>query len=123
MWAMGVIIFSLLCGRHPFDGGNNQQRLFNKIQTCDYDFSPDSIWSKVSSECVDLIEKLLSPCVQKRLSPEQALKHDWFDSINNQTVDVINQEIIDTLIRHKKKSNFMYICNRIIMSSLIDPSK
>ena len=73
MWALGVIIFSLLCGRHPFDEPK-RNILFQKIQYCDYEFLPNSIWDNISNECIELIENLLEPNPMKRFSPEQALK-------------------------------------------------
>ena len=68
MWAIGVIMYAMLAGRHPFDEPN-QNALFQKIMSCDYVFEPENIWSSISKDCVDLIEKLLEPNVANRLTP------------------------------------------------------
>jgi len=68
MWSLGVIVFTLLAGRHPFYSSNNTQ-LFNLIQTCDYQFEPKSIWENVSNDCKDFIEELLEPNKESRLTP------------------------------------------------------
>ena len=43
MWAIGVILFSLISGYHPFEG-DNDDKLVSVIVTCDYDFKPEDIW-------------------------------------------------------------------------------
>ena len=77
MWALGVIIFVLLAGKHPFDA-DSDRKLFNKILSCDYDFVPENIWENISKECIELIRKLLEPKIEERYTPEQALNHSWF---------------------------------------------
>ena len=72
MWSIGVIIFSLLCGYHPFDN-DDEDELVNLILTCDYDFKPEKTWDNISRECKRFIEQLLEPNIAKRLTPEQAL--------------------------------------------------
>lgn len=47
MWSVGVIIYYLISGVHPFRGATKDD-LFLKIQTCDYEFSPDRTWDDVS---------------------------------------------------------------------------
>ena len=43
MWAIGVILFSLISGYHPFEG-DSDDKLVSVIVTCDYDFKPEDIW-------------------------------------------------------------------------------
>ena len=77
MWSVGVIIYFLVSGIHPFRA-ENKEELFVKIQSCDYEFMPNSIWQDISDDCQNLIEGLLEPNVSQRLSPDMALKHAWF---------------------------------------------
>ena len=79
MWALGVVIFVLLAGDHPFTA-QTDQKLFNKILSCDYDFEPESIWDNISTECKELVKKLLEPKIEDRLTTEQALNHGWFSN-------------------------------------------
>lgn len=77
MWSVGVIIYFLVSGIHPFQGNNNKE-LFKSISSCDYDFEPEHLWQNISGDCKNLIEGLLEPNVKKRLTPDMALKHPWF---------------------------------------------
>ena len=43
MWSVGVIIYFLVSGIHPFLAEDNDE-LFKKIVSCDYDFEPEDIW-------------------------------------------------------------------------------
>lgn len=54
MWSIGVIIYTLVCRSHPFDGSEEETKL--KILTTDYQFQPNDIWDQVSYECKDLIQ-------------------------------------------------------------------
>ena len=55
MWSIGVIIFSLLCGYHPFDN-DDEDDLVNLILCCDYEFKPERIWDSISKDCKKFIE-------------------------------------------------------------------
>jgi calcium-dependent protein kinase len=66
-WSIGVITFILLAGFPPFNG-SNENIVYSKIQTCDYDFDP-KIWNKTSSLARDFIENLLKPNEKLRLTP------------------------------------------------------
>lgn len=46
MWSAGVILFMLLGGYPPFYD-RNEQKMFLKIEECDYDFN-DPVWEDVS---------------------------------------------------------------------------
>lgn len=69
MWSLGVILYQLISSKLPFED-NNEDGLFRKIQSTDYDFVPSEFWDGISFESKDLIEKLLEPNIKKRLTPE-----------------------------------------------------
>ena len=79
MWALGVIIFTLLCGHLPFDQPV-RENLWGAIMCNDYQFLPNTIWDYISDQCKDVIESLLEPNLEKRLTPTEALKMPWFES-------------------------------------------
>ena len=77
MWSLGVIVYYLLTAKFPFDiAKGNRQKLNKKIICCDYAFPEDKGWRN-RKECKDFIERLLEPQVQKRMTPQQALEHQW----------------------------------------------
>ncbi len=75
MWAAGVIIFTILGGYLPFDE-QTQKKLFTKIVSGNFKFDPE-YWDAVSEDAKDLIRKLLTVDMKKRLTAEQALHHHW----------------------------------------------
>ena len=75
MWSLGVITYCLLCGYPPFNADNDQQ-LFRKIKTCDYEFYMPE-WGSVSDEAKNFIEGLLKLDPKNRMTPEMALAHPW----------------------------------------------
>jgi calcium/calmodulin-dependent protein kinase I len=56
-WSIGIILYIMLCGFPPFYDESNQ-KLFEAISTCTYEF-PSPFFDKVSDSAKDLISKLL----------------------------------------------------------------
>ncbi|GLD92067.1 hypothetical protein PINS_up000600 [Pythium insidiosum] len=78
MWALGVVLYILLCGYHPFDPTNDatDAELQKRIMAGQADMaSPE--WHALSSDARDLIERLLVAEPANRLTAEQVLAHPW----------------------------------------------
>lgn len=71
MWSAGIVLFNLLCGTFPFKG-QNEKELFNKI--CNGTFQ---IPNSVSVSAHNMLQKLLCLNPKKRITAENALKHEW----------------------------------------------
>jgi len=83
MWGLGVILFMMLCGRPPFDAKTgNDEDIFRVIIKGNYRMD-DNEWLDVSSECKDLVRKLLQKKPNKRITASQALKHPWISESHN----------------------------------------
>uniref|UniRef100_A0AAY4CM64 Doublecortin-like kinase 3 n=1 Tax=Denticeps clupeoides TaxID=299321 RepID=A0AAY4CM64_9TELE len=80
VWAMGVILYVLLCGFPPFRSAErNQTELFRLIRAGElHFFSP--YWDMVSTGAKDLIRALLQVNPKGRLTATQTLQHDWLRS-------------------------------------------
>eukprot|EP01126_Amoeba_proteus_P041020 TRINITY_DN4400_c0_g1_i8.p1 TRINITY_DN4400_c0_g1~~TRINITY_DN4400_c0_g1_i8.p1 ORF type:complete len:831 (-),score=192.34 TRINITY_DN4400_c0_g1_i8:633-3125(-) len=74
MWAIGVVIYVMLCGFPPFDGESDTDVLCN-IMNIAYDF-PSPEWDDISENAKDFIRSLMTES-DKRMSAAQALKHPW----------------------------------------------
>jgi len=70
-----------LCGYPPF----HDEQVIKKYKTildANYKFhSP--YWDNVSEQAKDLILHLLVVDPKKRLTPKEALQHDWFNKVND----------------------------------------
>ncbi|XP_076157895.1 serine/threonine-protein kinase DCLK3 [Alosa pseudoharengus] len=102
VWAMGVILYILLCGFPPFRSTErNQVELFKLIRAGDLHFlSP--YWDKISEGVKDLIRGLLRVDPKGRLTAQQAMQHSWVRSrgrshgINHHTQHRPQMTITDT---------------------------
>lgn len=81
VFSAGVILYSLLTGGPCFKsakGDFNEVIKLNKL--CKVEFS-EKAWSNVSQNARELVELMLERDPAKRISCEEALKHDWFFQI------------------------------------------
>ena len=81
MWAIGVVLFILLSGYHPFDptGDATDEELQKQILDGAADWN-DPVWENVSTEAKGLVAALLRTDPAKRLSIEQLLQESWLRS-------------------------------------------
>jgi serine/threonine protein kinase len=75
MWALGVIMFTMVGGYPPFFAATNKE-LFPKILHAKFDYDDDS-WGEIHQDCKDMIKGLLSINPQERWSCQQVLECQW----------------------------------------------
>lgn len=76
IWSVGVILYMALTGKVPFDGKTDEE-INDKILSKTYnDLDPRLLAH--SLEVRDLLDKLLEKDKNKRITAEDALKHEWF---------------------------------------------
>jgi MAP kinase interacting serine/threonine kinase len=114
MWSLGVITYSLLAGRPPFEGKCDskcgwdegepcdecQESLFNAIQSGKLEF-PDNIFRNISREVIDLISRLLSKCPKMRPTPEEILSHPWFKEDDLKRLGQIKRNVATNQLRNE----------------------
>ena len=76
IWSCGVMLYQLLSNSFPFEA-KDEVDLKTKLLRGTYD-TQTKVWSKISKEAIDLIQKMLEKDPQKRISAKEALSHDWF---------------------------------------------
>jgi len=73
VWALGIIIFTLLVGKPPYEG-ENVQSTYVRIKKNTYKFPEDC---QISYLAKDLIQKILVPNPVLRFTLEDILRHPW----------------------------------------------
>ncbi|XP_055013594.1 serine/threonine-protein kinase DCLK3 [Boleophthalmus pectinirostris] len=83
IWALGVLLYILLCGFPPFRSHErDQEELFQLIKQAHLHFlSP--YWDPISEEAKHLVRMLLQPDPLLRLTAEQTLMHPWVKAMTS----------------------------------------
>lgn len=84
LWSIGVILYTMLVGRPPFET-SNVKTTYKRIRMNFYTF-PDHI--TISKEAKDLVQNLLKKEPEWRLSLDQVMSHDFFSGEYPQTLPV-----------------------------------
>ncbi|CAM9250262.1 unnamed protein product [Choristocarpus tenellus] len=71
VWSSGIVLYAMLAGRLPFDGGNTSRTL--QMITRDEVIYPPHFSPRVK----DLLKGLLMKCPDKRIKVNEALQHPW----------------------------------------------
>lgn len=83
MWALGCVLYTLLCGFPPFYD-ESIQVLTEKVARGQYTFlSP--WWDDISKGAQDLVSHLLTVDPEKRYTIEEFLNHPWIKQTNEVT--------------------------------------
>ncbi|ODV95617.1 hypothetical protein PACTADRAFT_50313 [Pachysolen tannophilus NRRL Y-2460] len=78
IWAIGVMMYALLCGKPPFQS-KDVQVIYERIKQNDYHF-PNDDKVQISNEAKKLISDILATNPLQRPSLEDILEYPWFKS-------------------------------------------
>ncbi|OMJ79034.1 hypothetical protein SteCoe_21017 [Stentor coeruleus] len=107
IWSCGVILYTLLSGRPPFTGENDEEVL-QKISRGLVSFDRP-IWASISSSAKSLLRKMLTKDPSFRISAEGALHHDWI--VQNTSKPILDQQIQESQINSLENlKNFRAEC-------------
>jgi len=92
IWALGITIYSILCGYLPFwNAENDRRKLWHKIKRCEYEF-PESEWNDISADAKNLVKSLLRTSPQKRLTGKQIIEHSF--CVKKQSTESLSKNVI-----------------------------
>ena len=107
IWALGIIMYLLLSGNHPFVC-KTEHELYAKIKKGKVNFDGEE-WSTISIFAKKLILKLLEVDPNKRYSAKQALQHPWFTKdlnlVEKDSPHPIGRNVLNMLKNIKKNSS------------------
>ncbi|OCL05521.1 Pkinase-domain-containing protein [Glonium stellatum] len=117
MWALGCVLYTLLCGFPPFYD-ESIQTLTEKVARGQYTFlSP--WWDDISKPAQDLVSHLLTVDPEKRYDIKQFLNHPWIREIEEPTYAAADAPPLATPLYMRQKEfdksadplqpNFAYI--------------
>src|SRR6195952_4462992 len=105
MWAMGCVLYTLLCGFPPFYD-ESIQTLTEKVARGQYTFlSP--WWDDISKPAQDLVSHLLTVDPEKRYNIQQFLNHPWIRESEEETHAAADAPPLATPL--VQRQNFAYL--------------
>ncbi|XP_063403821.1 serine/threonine-protein kinase 33-like isoform X1 [Mytilus trossulus] len=89
VWAMGVIMYSLLCGSPPFKA-NTEEELYEIIKKGEIDYTTNPVWNTISEDAKKCIELMLRTDPAHRSSASEVLHHAWITGIQRESRNVLD---------------------------------
>lgn len=83
IWSVGVVLYQLACGRHPFanrNGYENVRMLYQDISSTELSFDNPQ-WDRISQDMQDMLKMMLNKDERKRASVRQIMEHPWWDAL------------------------------------------
>jgi serine/threonine-protein kinase Chk2 len=90
IWSLGVVLYICLCGFPPFSdelySPENPYTLSQQIKMGRFDY-PSPYWDSVGDPALDLIDRMLTVDVERRITVEECLEHPWITMRNMSLTD------------------------------------
>ncbi len=80
LWSIGMILYEMLYGFHPFGYCKNIKQLIHSVDKNEIQIPPKKTKNKnVSEECLDLLRGLLQKTTSNRITWTEFFKHPWLN--------------------------------------------
>ena len=101
IWSLGVFMYLILLGKHPFKG-KNLHSIQEKASNVPTIIKFEEI-NSISDKAKDLLMKMLVAKPSKRITLKEALNHPWFENFD-QKEDKISPTVLMSLCKYKAKN-------------------
>jgi serine/threonine-protein kinase Chk2 len=80
IWSLGVVLYICLCGFPPFSdelySDENPYTLSQQIKLGHFEY-PSPYWDSIADPALELIDRMLTVDVDKRITVDECLEHPW----------------------------------------------
>jgi serine/threonine protein kinase len=102
VWSCGIVLYTMLVGRLPWTG-HNEQQLLTQISKADIHI-PDNL----SEDAISLIQGILTADVENRFTIPQILSHKWLQGVQLPTETQLPHASSDhTLLSHSLPNSIL----------------
>lgn len=110
VWSLGVVLYICLCGFPPFSDElctpDYPYTLAQQIKMGRFDY-PSPYWDSVGDPALDLIDRMLTVDVDKRITVDECLNHPWITgNLNNWQNNISLTDSTDGLTGKLDKLDF-----------------
>ena len=116
IWACGVIFYILLCGYPPINGETDDE-IYLDVLKGEFEF-PEEDWSEVSDEAKNLIKKMLTKDVNKRISALDSMQDPWFKKF--EAKETYDKKLAKNVLKNMKKFKKHRTLEKTIISFIIN---
>ena len=95
IWSCGVILYVMLCGSPPFNGGNDDE-IMEAVLTGRFNFDLPE-FRAVSPAAKHLITRMLNFNPNLRITAEQALRDEWFENSGGRPDAALSSSVLANL--------------------------